>query len=109
MGFYTVWVLGPSPFIAVEEYDECNDIPASFPGLSFDFIGEVEEQGPAHYFAAFSDEDLPYAIVTADGQIVRETHPGSEPDPKVSVGRDKMREYLESHPNEAITPMRWHA
>lgn len=50
MGTHTVWVVGPSPYSVVEEYDECNDIPASFPGLTFDYIGDVENPGPPTIF-----------------------------------------------------------
>ncbi len=108
MGTYTVWVVGSSPYSAVEEYDECNDIPGSFPGLTFDYIADVEEPGPAYYFLTLLNDTPPFAIVTADGQIVRTPHPGSEQDSSVSVGRANMRAYLENHPNEVITPMKWH-
>ena len=109
MGSYTVWVVGPSPYNVVEEYDECNDIPASYPGLTFDYIGEVEEPKPAHQFAGVPDDELPFAIVSIDGQIVDAPHPNSEHNPTVHVGRNVMRTYLENHPNEVITPMRWHS
>ena len=108
MGTYTVWVAGPSPYTVVEEYDECNDIPGYFPGLTFDYIADVEEPGPAHYFATLLNDIAPFAIVTASGQIVLTPYPGSEEDASVSVGREKMRTYLENHPNEVITPMKWH-
>lgn len=109
MGVYTVWVVGPSPHSVVEEYDECNDIPGSFPGLTFDYIADVEEPGPAYYFLTLLNDTPPFAIVTANGQIVRTLHFGSEQDPSVSVGRENMRAYLENHPNEVITPMKWHS
>ena len=108
MGNYTVWVVGQSPFSVVEEYDECNDVPATFPGLTFDYIGDAEEQGPAHHFATFSDEDFPFAIIAAEGQIVASVHPGSQPNSRVLVGTDEMRRYLEAHPDEVVTPMNWH-
>ena len=109
MGLYTVWVVGPLPYSVVEEYDECNDIRGSFPGLTFDYVAEVEEPGPAHHFATLPIDEFPFAIVTCNGQIVRAPHPGSMPHSTVMVGKDKMRTYLENHPNEIITPMRWHS
>ena len=109
MGYYTVWVVGTSPYSVVEEYDECNDIPASFPGLTFDYIGDVEEAKPAFHLANLPVEQFPFAIVTCNGQIVRSPHPGSGPDPTVLIGKEKMRTYLENHPDEVITPMRWHS
>ena len=108
MGYYTVWVVGPTPFNIVENYDEENNISAVFPGLTFDYIAEVDEPGPAHYFATVPDEGFPAAIVTGTGQIVASPHPGSEPDPNVCVGKDALRKYLESHPDEMVTPMKWH-
>ena len=108
MGLYTVWVIGPSPYSVVEGYNETNDIPGSFPGLTFDYIADVEEPGPAHHFATLDDEEFPFAIVTAAGQIIDTPHPGTESDPSVVVGTDQMRRFLESHPNEIITPMTWH-
>lgn len=108
MGYYTVWVVGPSPLEIVEQFDESNDIPGSFPGLTFDFIADTEEPGPASYFSALPDEDYPSAIVTATGQIIDAPHPGSEPDASVAEGIDRMREFLEGHLEEKITPMTWH-
>lgn len=108
MGYYTVWVVGRSPLEIVEQYDESNDISSAFPGLTFDYIGDVEEQGTAQDFATFSDEDFPFAVVTAECQIVADLHPGSQPNSRVLVGTDEMRRFLESHPDEVITPMNWH-
>ena len=108
MGYYTVWVVGSDIYDIIEEYGEDNDIPGTFPGLTFDYVGDVEEPGPAHHFAALDDEDYPSAIVTAAGQIVDTPHPGSEPDASVVVGVDRMRQFLERHPDEIITPMTWH-
>ncbi|MCY4365436.1 MAG: hypothetical protein OXE17_04335 [Chloroflexi bacterium] len=108
MGYYNVWVVGPSPFSLVEEYDECNDIPASFPGLTFDFITDIEERGLASHFAALPNDELPFAVVFANGQIVRKAYPGSESDSRVLVGTEVMVEYLKARPEEIVTPMRWH-
>ena len=109
MGYYTVWVVGRYPLEIVEQYDESNDIPGSYPGLTFDYIVEIEEPGPAHYFASVLDDSHPFAIVTVNGQIVCNPHPGSEPDSTVTVGIGEIRAYLEANPEETITPMQWHS
>ena len=108
MGIYTVWVVGPSQVDIIEDYQESNNIPASFPGLTFDYIASIEEPGPVQQFATLPDEEFPVAIVTAAGQIIQTPHPGSDPDPSVAIGTDQMRRFLESNPNEVITPMTWH-
>ena len=108
MGNYTVWVVGPSQFDIIEDYQESNNIPAAFPGLTFDYVASIEEPGPARHFATLPDEEFPFAIVTAVGQIIHTPHPGSNPDPSVAIGTDQMRRFLKNHPNEIITPMMWH-
>ena len=109
MGTYRVWVAGADQFGIIEPYDEDNDVPGAFPGLTHDYICNIEEPGPASLFASASDEELPFAIVHGAGQIVRESHPGSTPDPSVKVGVGKMRTFLDSNPDEIITPMTWHS
>ena len=108
MGYYTVWVVGPNIFDVIKDYEEVNDIPATFPGLTYDYFGDIEEPGPAHHFATLPDEEFPFAIVTAAGQIIDTPHPESKPDPSVTVGIDQMRRFLDSHPNDIITAMTWH-
>ena len=109
MGTYNVWVVGPEPYSLIWDYDEANDIPGSFPGLTFDYFGDDEEPGPASYFAGLPNEEFPFALVHVTGQIVMEPHPGSEPDASVRVGVDAMREYLEANADTMVTPMRWHS
>lgn len=109
MGTYSVWVVGPKPHGQIREFEETNDIPGSYPGLTFDYLGGEEEPGPAYFFAALPDDSFPFALVTISGQIVIETYPGSDPDPSVSVGVDQMRAWLEANPNERVTPMTWHS
>ena len=109
MGLYRVWVLGPEPFDIIQSYDEERDIPAAFPGLTFDYITEIEEPGPAHLFAGVQDSELPAALVMDGCQIVATAHPGSEADPSVEVGTESMRRYLAANPDAMVTPMRWHS
>ena len=102
MGYYTVWVAGPSPYSVVEEYDECNDIPGSFPGLTFDYIADVEEPGPAHHFATLPIDEFPFAIVTSNGQIVRRSSSRIRtPHSTVLVGKENMRTYLGRPPQRS--------
>ena len=108
MGTYNVWVVGQDVFGTIEPYDEENDISGLFPGLTYDYFGEIEEPGPASLFAELPDEDFPFALVHPLGQIVRRPCTGSEPDPAVDVGVGKMREYLEANPGAMVTPMEWH-
>ena len=109
MGLYTVWVVGPEPFDIIQSYDEEHDIPAAFPGLTYEYIADIEEPGPAHHFASLPDAELPAALVVDGQQIVATTHPGSEPDPTVEVGTAAMRRYLDDNPDAMVTPMWWHS
>ena len=109
MGFYTVWVIGNSPLEIVERYDEGNDIPGSFPGLTFDYIAEIEEPGPASHFATLHEDEFPFAIVSAAGQVVKRAYPGSDTDPTVIVGVEHLRKHLEENLDAMVTPMKWHA
>ena len=109
MGLYTVWVVGPEPLGIADAYNEERDIPAAFPGLTFDYVAEIEEPGPAHLFAGVADSELPAALAHGVGQIVATAHPGSSPNPAVEVGTDAMRRYLEDHGDAVVTPMRWHS
>lgn len=109
MGLYTVWVVGPEPLSIIQDYNEERDIPAAFPGLTFDYIDGVEEPGPALHFASAPDQELPAALITGGGQIVATPHPGSEPDLSVEVGQAAVRRYLGEYPDAMVTPMRWHS
>ena len=109
MGTYNVWVGGQDVFALIEPYDEGNNIPAAFPGLTYDYFGGIEEPGPAYHLVLLSEEEYPFALIMSTGQIAREALPGSEPDPSVSVGVDQMRAYLYGHPQETVTPMQWHS
>ena len=108
MGTYNVWVVGQDVFALIEPYDEEHDIPAAFPGLTYDYFGEIEEPGPAYHFVLLSEDEYPFALVHAAGQIVRQECPGSQPDPAVQVDVGVMLEYLEAHMDDMVTPMRWH-
>ena len=109
MGLYTVWVLGPEPFDIIQNYDEEHDIPAAFPGLTFDYIDEIEEPGPAHLFAGVPDQELPAALIHGTGQIVADPHTGPESDPSVEIGTEAMRRFLNDNPDAMVTPMWWHS
>ena len=109
MGTYKVWVAGADVFGIIEGYDEEHDISGAFPGLTYDYFFDIGEPGPAYAFNGYPDEDFPFAIIHAGGQIVREPHPGSMPFPSVKAGIDAMREFLEASPNKIITPMKWHS
>ena len=85
MGTYNVWVAGKNALEIIGDYDENHDIIGTFPGITYDYFKDIEEPGPAYAFAGYPDEDFPFAVIHAGGQLVREPYPGSMPFPSVAV------------------------
>ena len=122
MGTYTVWIATgeTSPEAAVREaeaislaYDETenNDIPDTWPGLSYDYAEFISVQptvGAIHEIQAGRPPD---ALVTDHCQIRNErperTTDGHNFTP-VSYGAEQMVYYLLDHPDQVILTANWH-
>ena len=119
MGHYNVWAVAPSVFELMnqlEPYDEENNIPGRWPGLSFDFYEIKGNASPGELAETLHQgvpDSLPDALVCPAGQI-----PLREPDqnrddcgmpPLISGGRLRMMEELARSEESQVFILDWHA
>lgn len=115
MGTYRVWVATGADSRStptdeakataeqiIEPYDEGNDIPADWPGLSFDYYqDEMTVHSAGLLLEDTDDSDLPYAVIRSGEQ---HTLKGE----CLQRDRDALYRILPD-PSELVVVMTWHS
>ena len=118
MGHYRVWaVTGENENIMelLEPYDEENGIPGEWPGLSFDYyeIERTEQPGILADMLHRGEGDLPFAMVSASGQITadqdREEGTSHGMPPLLAGGYQRMIQELAGSETGRVFVLDWHA
>lgn len=118
MGRFTIWAItaqNQSVEELLEPYDEENDIPGTWPGLSFDYF-EIEETispGTAASNIQTNRGDMPWALICNTGQI-----PWAEPEatgashgmpPILPGGPGQMLQEIVASETGQVHIIDWHA
>ena len=120
MGHYTIWAVAdePSPeslMEMLEPYDEENDIPGDWPGMSFDYC-EVREAATAGELAKRlreGEKEIPDTLVSPKGQMRLDCEKVEETDhdmPAVVKGDlEELILELDEYAEKTAYVMDWHA
>ena len=118
MGHYTVWVLtGPGEGLhtMLEPYNEENDVPGSWPGISFDYFEIERETSPGELAEILHTGrgDTPHTMICPEGQIpwddAGETGSGYGMPPLIPGSRDRMMAALTNGEEGRAYILDWHA
>lgn len=122
MGHYTVWVL-PGDRQAMQElldrYDEANDTPGEWPGLSFDYCEPIGETSGAELYRTLRDDPAkaPFALVSPRGQIrlaprllgANDAVEDGQAPALTGYGVEEMLNELGQHQDSVAFIMDWHS
>ena len=120
MGSYKVWALTSEAkyedvIMAINPYDEENDIPGSWPGMSYDYCEVLDYRSAREVYKELRQQGIeaaPLVLVTPRGQIHLEEK--SEGDisydlPRlVPGGYEEMLNELAEHQGWNISSLHWH-